>query len=161
VGFAVLFPKQVQRSSAAGMEWLLPNALPRLERRHRRVRRPPRLHVRKSGCRCATAFNLPPMCIFPAAPVPSRPSPSLTLQQGRWPVDCGFLRSRTATRWRRYRTPRTLRLGGRVLPVRAEVDDGVDFTRWLKRQSWCQRQDRRVRRFLPWFHAMGHGRRQS
>jgi uncharacterized protein len=26
---------------------------------------------------------------------------------------------------------------GEFYPFRAEVDDGVDFTRWLKQQSWC------------------------
>jgi len=134
-GLVFLFPKTAKRWAAAGMEELLPHYLAwhagtgsfvsRLASKQE-VKMPLR-----DGIQLATDVYLP-----------SGPGPFPTIAirtpytkgEGR-PIGDFFARYGYAVAIQDVRGRHASE--GEFYPFRAEVGDGVDFTRWLKQQSWC------------------------
>jgi putative CocE/NonD family hydrolase len=135
VAFVVLFPKTAQRWAAAGMEWLLPRYLaanagtgPFVS--HLASRQEVKVPMRD-------LIQLATDLYLPAGP---GPFPAIAVRtpyhkdEGRLIADF-FVRYGYAVAVQDVRGRHGSE--GEFYPFRAEGDDGVDFTRWLKQQPWC------------------------
>ena len=135
VGFAFLFPQTAKRWSTKGMEELLPrylawNAGTGRFTSHLASRQEVKSPMR-DGVQLATDIYLPsghgpfPTIAIrtPYAKTDGRLIGDFFARYG-YAVAIQDVRGRFASE-------------GEFYPFRAEVDDGVDFTRWLKQQPWC------------------------
>lgn len=135
VGFAALLPKTAQRWSAAAIEWLLPRYLAGRSGTgasvaHLASREEIKVPMR-DGVQLATDVYLPTGAgPFPVIAVRTPYSKADGRLIADFFVRYGYVVAIQDVRGR-------FASEGEFYPFRAEVDDGVDFTRWLKRQPWC------------------------
>ena len=134
-GFVFLFPQTIQRWAASAMEELLPRYLawnagtgpftsPPATRQE--VKSPMR-----DGVQLATDVYLPQGAgPFPTIAIRTPYAKSDGRLIGDFFTRYGYAVAIQDVRGRHASE-------GEFYPFRAEVDDGVDFTRWLKRQPWC------------------------